>query len=156
MTFRNVDVDPDTPVARWLFEAIVAVVERGTIGDWARLTSEIDRDPWGPVARQIEDYLRYERPWGVAPLLERAIAGARLMGLAGERQQVAQSVAALVERSGLGLEEFASRIGTSRSRLSTYRSGSVTPSASLLLRMEAVVERLNARDPDPGTVRHER
>ena len=146
VAFRNVDVDPDTPVATWPFEAIVAVVERGTIGDWARLTSEIDRDPWGPVARQIEDYLRYERPWGVAPLLERAIARARLMGLAGERQQVAQSVAALVERSGLGLEEFASRIGTSRSRLSTYRSGSVTPSASLLLRMEAVVERLNARE----------
>lgn len=146
VAFRNLDVDPDTPVATWPFEAIVTVVERGTIGDWARLTSEIDRDPWGPVARQIEDYLRYERPWGVAPLLERAIARARLTGLAGERQQVAQSVAALVERSGLGLEEFASRIGTSRSRLSTYRSGSVTPSASLLLRMEAVVERLNTRE----------
>jgi transcriptional regulator with XRE-family HTH domain len=36
------------------------------------------------------------------------------------------------------------RLGTSRSRLSTYLSGKVTPSAGLLVRMERLVERVNA------------
>ena len=53
-----------------------------------------------------------------------------------------REVEALVSESGLSLAEFASRIGTSRSRLSTYRSGRVTPSAALLLRMERLVARL--------------
>ncbi|MGF1647054.1 MAG: helix-turn-helix domain-containing protein [Kineosporiaceae bacterium] len=38
-------------------------------------------------------------------------------------------------RSGLTSTEFASRIGTSRSRLSTYASGRVVPSAALMVRI---------------------
>ncbi|MGI8949078.1 MAG: helix-turn-helix domain-containing protein [Ornithinimicrobium sp.] len=48
----------------------------------------------------------------------------------------------LVAASGLTTAEFASRIGTSRTRLSTYRSGQVTPSAALLVRMERMADRL--------------
>lgn len=42
--------------------------------------------------------------------------------------------------SGLSRAEFASRVGTSASRLSTYVSGRVTPSAALLLRMRRVAD----------------
>lgn len=55
-----------------------------------------------------------------------------------ERQAVATEIAGLVDGSGFSRVEFASRIGTSASRLSTYATGKVMPSAALLLRMRRV------------------
>ena len=45
-------------------------------------------------------------------------------------------VRAAVERAGVTKAEFASAVGTSASRLSTYLSGKVIPSAALLMRIE--------------------
>jgi DNA-binding transcriptional regulator YiaG len=132
-------------VEAWPYEALVTVIERGSVTDWARLTSRIRRDPWGPVARQVELYLSYERPWGVGPLMQRAISSARTIAEADERAAVAAEVRSLVEQSGLGASEFALRIGTSRSRLSTYRTGRVTPSASLMVRMRRLVDRMRGQ-----------
>lgn len=142
VSFRNVELDPTSPVATWPYEAVVTVIERGTIGDWLVLTLEMDRDPWGPVARQIEEYLSYSRPYGVAPLLERAVIRARRQAEASERAEVAATVAGLVTRSGLSMGELAEHIGTSRTRLSTYRSGKVVPSAALLVRLRGVVSQI--------------
>ena len=136
LAFRNVDVEPGAPVVTWPYEAIVTALERGTIGDWARITYAIDDDPWGEVARQVEDYLGYARPYGVGPLLERALTRSRARSQQRERQTVAERVRHLVDASGLDRGQFARRIGTSRSRLSTYCTGSVAPSAALLVRME--------------------
>lgn len=153
LAIRHVDVDLEAPVATWPYEALVTVIERGSIRDWARVTREIGLDPWGPVARQVEEYLGYESPVGVGPLLQRAIARARERAELAERQAVAARVADFIQRSGLTTAEFASRIGTSRTRLSTYRNGRVVPSAALLLRMERTVERLedgiNSRSGEP-------
>lgn len=143
VSFRNVDVDPAAPVETWPYEAIVSVIERGTVSDWAVLTVAIDREPWGVVARQVEEYLSYESPYGVGPLLERAIVRAREHAEARERAEVADEVRALVEASGLSVAELAKRIGTSRSRLSTYRSGSVTPSAAMMNRLRRVVSAMH-------------
>ena len=140
--FRNVDVPSDLPLERWPFEAIVTALERGSITDWAVLTRAVRADPWGPVARQVEEYLDYERPPGLASLLERAIASARASAETSERSEVAREVDELVRRSGLTSGAFAERIGTSASRLSTYRTGRVTPSAALLVRMRRLVDRL--------------
>lgn len=140
MSFRNVDADPSSPVEEWPYEAIVIAIERGGVTDWARLVRAVGRDPWGPVARQVEEYLSYERPYGVAPLLDRAITRARSGSEQRDRDAVAAEVRALVAASGLSADEFASRIGTSRTRLSTYRNGRVVPSAALLLRMRRVSE----------------
>ena len=101
VAFRNVDVDPSAPVERWPYEAIVTVIERGTLEDWLILIRAITADPWGPVARQVEDYLSYEQPYGVGPLLTRAIARARRQAEATERALVAEEVGQLVEQSGL-------------------------------------------------------
>lgn len=147
LAFRNVDVDPATPLASWPYEAIVTLVERGSVTDWARLTAEIKADPWGVVTRQIEDYLSYQRPPGIGALLERTITAARYAAEHRERAAVAARITELISQSGLTTAEFASRIGTSRSRLSTYRTGSVTPSAALLYRMESLVARLRAGQP---------
>ena len=141
LQLRNVDVDPSEPLESWPFEALVTLIERGSVTDLVRLTRAIGRDTWGPVTRQVEEYLSYENPAGVGPLLARRIERARTEAEAAERAAVAGQVAELIGRSGLTLSEFATRIGTSRSRLSTYRSGSVTPSAALLLRMQRVAQR---------------
>ncbi len=147
VTFRNVDVPDGAPVDQWPYEAIVIAIERGTVTDWAMLTRTIRDDPWGPVARQVEHYLGYAHPWGVAPLLERAIDAARANAEDAERVVVAEQVRDLVAASGLSMAEFASRIGTSRSRLSTYRSGRVAPSATLMVRMRRLVDRLSSPTP---------
>lgn len=138
---RNVDVDPDAPVETWPYEAIVTVVERGSITDWTVLTRAIADDPWGPVARQVEDYLSYEAPYGVGPLLARSVARARRRAEQRERATVADEVRQLVDASGMTVEEFARRVGTSRSRLSTYRTGRVVPAATMMQRMRWVVGR---------------
>jgi predicted XRE-type DNA-binding protein len=99
-------------------------------------------EPWGTVARRIENVLTYSRPYGVAKAMERVIADARQAAEASERAEVATEIGWLIEKSGLTRAEFASRIGTSASRLSTYVNGKVTPSASLLLRMRRASERV--------------
>lgn len=135
LAFRNVDVSPDDPVSEWPLEAIQTALERGGLSHWRRLAAAVRAQPWGPVARQIEEVLTYSRPYGVAKLMERVISDARQEAAAAERGAVAREVAKLVENSGLSRAEFATRVGTSTSRLSTYITGKVTPSAALLLRM---------------------
>jgi transcriptional regulator with XRE-family HTH domain len=66
------------------------------------------------------------------------VARARKLAADSERAEVAAEVQALVARSGLSKQDFAERIGTSRSRLSTYMSGKVVPSATLMVRMRRV------------------
>ncbi len=135
LKFRNLDFDSSAPVEEWPFEAISTAIERGGLPDWRRLAASIRRAPWGPVARQVEEVLAIERPYGTAELFESVIATVREEARAEERSQVAEEVASLVAKSGLGLREFARRIGTSPSRLSTYMRGKVTPSAALMVRM---------------------
>jgi len=135
LAFRNVDASPDDPVSEWPLEAIQTAFERGGLSHWRRLAAAVRAQPWGPVARQIEEVLTYSRPYGVAELMERVISDARQKAAAAERAAVAKEVAKLVESSGLSRTEFAAMVGTSPSRLSTYITGKVTPSAALMLRM---------------------
>lgn len=139
--FRNVDADPRDPVATWPYEGLVAAIERGSVHDWARITSVVRGDPWGDVARSVEDYLRYAESSGVTALLRRAIDRSRSESDQADRAVVAKRVRHLVERSGLTGAQFAARLGTSPSRLSTYASGRVVPSAALMVRMERVADR---------------
>lgn len=145
LKFRNLDASPDEPVESWPFEGVLAALERGTLPDWRRVARSIGADPWGPVARQVTEALSFSRPYGVAELMEAVIIQARLDAAVRERMEVAGQITALLDRSGVSRTVFAERIGTSASRLSTYLSGKVTPSASLLVRMRGAAERLSAR-----------
>lgn len=138
LRFRNVDADPGDPVATWPTEGVIAALERGGLSDWRRLAAAVRADPWGPVARRIEDALLATRPYGVQVLMERSLSRARSEAEAGERAEVARRVRSLWQASGLDRSRFAERIGTSASRLSTYLSGKVAPSSTLLVRMERV------------------
>jgi DNA-binding transcriptional regulator YiaG len=138
LAFRNIDASPDDPVSEWPLEAIQAALERGGLEHWRRLADAIQIEPWGPVARRVEEVLTYSRPYGVATALERTISRAREAAETSERETVAAEIDRLVRASGLSRAEFASRVGTSASRLSTYVTGRVTPSAALLVRMRRV------------------
>ncbi len=136
VAFRNVDGRPGVPIEHWPYEAIVASIERGTLADWLPIVRAIKASPWGEVARQVEEYLGYSAPYGVGPLLRRTIERARVEREQAERGEVSRRVRDAVSRSGATRAEFARAIGTSRSRLSTYCSGTVVPSAALLVRIE--------------------
>ncbi len=138
LAFRNIDVDPDAPVTEWPTEGVLTALERGGLSHWRRLAAAIDDDPWGPVARRVEAALAAVRPYGAAELLERAIVRARAIAEERERATVSTEITDLVATSGMTRVDFARAIGTSASRLSTYVSGTVTPSAALLVRMRRV------------------
>jgi DNA-binding transcriptional regulator YiaG len=141
LKFRNLDASPEDPVETWPFEGILAAVERGTLPDWHRLATAINADPWGPVAQQVLEAVHLSHPYGTAELLEAVVAQARKLAIDSERENVASEVRDLVARSGLSRQDFAGRIGTSRPRLSTYISGKVVPSATLMVRMRRVALR---------------
>lgn len=145
LAFRNLTITPDAPVERWPTEAVQIALERGDLEDWRRIVAELKRDPWGRIARQVEEVLSYSRPYGIAEAIETVLRRLRSTVEEEEREQVAREVRAAISRSGLSRAEFASRIGTSVSRLSTYATGKVTPSATLLLRMGRVADRARQR-----------
>jgi DNA-binding transcriptional regulator YiaG len=136
--FRNLDVGADAPVATWPTEGVIAALERGSLSDWRRIATSVRDDPWGPVARRLEDALATTRPYGVAALMERMLQDARQRAQADERVEVARRVDELLQASGLSRGAFAEAIGTSTSRLSTYVTGRVAPTSTLLVRMERV------------------
>jgi predicted XRE-type DNA-binding protein len=141
LKFSNLAASPDDPVETWPFEGVLAAVERGTLPDWRRLSRAIQADPWGPVARQVLEAVHLTHPFGTAELFEGVVGHARKLAIKSERAEVAADVTTLVRESGLSQQEYADRIGTSRSRLSTYMSGKVVPSAALLVRMRRLAER---------------
>lgn len=138
LAFRNLATSPDDPVTEWPTEAVQAALERGDLDHWRRLTAEIRHAPWGRTARRVEEVLTHSRPYGVAELMETVIVRARARAEQAERDAVAAEVRQAITESGLTQAEFASRIGTSTSRLSTYATGKVTPSASLMVRIRRV------------------
>jgi DNA-binding transcriptional regulator YiaG len=140
LAFRNLAITPDAPVSQWPTEAVQTALERGDLADWHRIVAEVQADPWGSTARQVEEVLSHSRPYGVADAMETVLGRARERAEAGERAAVAAEIREAVRRSGLSRTQFASRIGTSASRLSTYASGKVTPSATLMLRIRRVAD----------------
>jgi len=141
LKFRNITASPQDPVETWPFEGVLAAVERGTLPDWRRLARAIQADPWGPVAQQVLEAVHLSRPYGTAELLEEVVGRAREVAADSERAEVAAEVSGLVRASGLSQQDFAARLGTSRSRLSTYMSGKVMPSAALMVRMRQAASR---------------
>jgi len=138
LAFRNLTITPDAPVKKWPTEAVQAALERGDLADWHRIVLAIQADPWGKTARQLEEVLSHSHPYGVTEAMQTALSRARQRAAANERAAVTTEIRDAVERSELSQAEFASRIGTSASRLSTYASGKVVPSATLMLRIRRV------------------
>lgn len=138
LRFRNLEIDPSAPVAEWGVEGLLAAIDRGSLPDWRRIVSAINAEPWGPLASDLSEAVELAEDRGVAATLRRAIAHARQRAENRARTEVSRRLTALVTESGLTAAEFATRLGTSPSRLSTYLSGKVMPSAALLVRAEGI------------------
>ena len=144
LAFRNLAITPQAPVSQWPTEAVQTALERGDLADWHRIAAEIRASPWGTTARQLEEVLSHAHPYGVAEAMQTVLSRARERAEVEERAAVAAAIREAVERSGLTRAEFASRIGTSPSRLSTYAAGKVSPSATLMLRICRVADQESA------------
>jgi DNA-binding transcriptional regulator YiaG len=141
LQFRNIDVSPDALVTEWGVEGLLAAIDRGTLADWRRIRRAIDIDPWGDVARDLEDALAIAEDRGAGAVLRESLARSRRRLEAAERSAVAAELRALLAASGLSQAAFARRLGTSRSRLNTWLNGRVTPKATLVVRARALAER---------------
>lgn len=134
LKFRNLTVSPDAPVADWGFEGVLAAVERGDVTHWRRIALALSADPRGKVSAEVAEVVHTVEDPGMAILFARLAANALQQSEKAERSQVAAELRAHLDASGLTRTEFARRLGTSSSRLSTYLSAKVVPSAVLLVR----------------------
>ncbi|MGH3635061.1 XRE family transcriptional regulator [Mycobacterium sp.] len=142
----------DQPVEFWPTSAIYAALEGGDIATWKKIAVALKRDPYGRTARQVEEVLDDARPYGISKALAEVLDRARAHLEANEREEVARHVRLLMERSGLGPREFASRIGVPIDELAGYLDAKVSPSASLMIRMRRLSDRFtklrSRRPPD--------
>jgi hypothetical protein len=125
----------------WSTAAVRSALQSGDIDTWKRIAAALKRDPYGRTARQVEEVLDGTRPSGIAKALWEVLERARAHLEANERAEVARHVRLLMERSGLGQPEFASRIGVAPEELAAYVDGSASPSASLMIRMRRLSDR---------------
>lgn len=131
----------DQPVEFWPTAAIRSALEGGDITTWKRIAAALKRDPYGRTARQVEEVLERARPYGISKAMAEVLDRARVHLEADERAEVARHVRLLMERSGLGQQEFASRIGVAPEELAAYLEAKVSPSASLMIRMRRLSDR---------------
>jgi len=129
------------PVEFWPTALIRDALETGDITVWQRIVVAIKRDPFGRTARQVEEVLEHSRPYGISKALSEVLIRARSHLEANERAEAARHVRLLLDRSGLAVQEFASRIGVAQADLSTYLDGTVSPPASLMIRMRRLSDR---------------
>lgn len=137
---RRPQVD-DRPVEFWPTSAIRAALETDDLTVWQRIVVAIKRDPYGRTARQVEEVLETARPYGVSKALSEVLVRTREHLEANERAEVGRHVQSLLERSGLGPDEFASRIGVPSKDFAAYVSGETSPPASLMIRMRRLSDR---------------
>ncbi|ORX00097.1 transcriptional regulator [Mycolicibacillus trivialis] len=131
----------DRPVEFWPTAAIRSALENGDISVWKRIVVALKRDPYGRTARQVEEVLAGSRPYGISKALSEVLERTRAHLEANERAEVARHVQLLIDRSGLGHPEFASRIGVPTEELTAYLDATVSPSASLMIRMRRLSDR---------------
>ncbi len=135
LRFRNLNVSPSDPVDRWGVEGLLAAIERGTAPDWVRVLSAIRAAPVGDLREELDEALSLADGGGV-----------HVFQLALQRMDESSEGRALrrMQRSlrmaEMSITEFAQRVGTSRSRMSTYLAGKVMPAADLVERMIVVGE----------------
>jgi hypothetical protein len=142
----------DRPVEFWPTAAIRAALETDDLAVWQRIVVAIKRDPFGRTARQVEEVLETARPYGVSKALAEVLVRTREHLEANERAEVARLIRSLLDRSGLGQQEFASRTGVPAQDFASYLSGVTSPPASLMVRMSKLSDRFaKMRSQRPGS-----
>jgi hypothetical protein len=148
-----------TPVEFWPTASIRDALQGGDIAVWQRIVVAMKRDPYGRTARQVEEVLHSAAPYGVSQALAEVLVRARSHLELNERKEAARHVRILMERSGLSVEEFASRIGVAPADFAGYLDAAVSPPASLMIRMRRLSDRfakMRAQQSQGQTARGER
>ncbi|HWJ10409.1 MAG TPA: helix-turn-helix transcriptional regulator [Nocardioides sp.] len=132
------DIDPEHAVARPITTVaqLHQLIDRGSIVEWRHQLGVVAASPWGPYAEQLLELGRSSERPAVLAAIASAVEQCQEWCRDRERDQIAREIRHLVAVSGASQREFAARIGTSPSRLSTYVRGTVTPSAAMLLRIQ--------------------
>ncbi len=142
--FRNVEVDETAPLGTWPPEAIEILVDRGHLSDWRRIADALTQDPWGPLARTVEEIVGLDSHYGVDRILERVLQRERERHTLAGRRRYADHLRDLRRSAGVSMRELAAAAGTSPARISDYENARVAPTTDLLARIEDVLERRRA------------
>lgn len=103
--------------------------------EWRAQVARYADDPWSPYARHLNALAEQAGLPRLDVTIGRFMVEMREHTETRDREMVAGEIRRLVAESGLSQREFAGRLGTSPSRMSSYCTGQVTPSAALLLRI---------------------
>lgn len=130
LKFRNIEVTPEDPVEQWGVEGILTALERGNLNHWGKIIAAAKSN--ANVMRDLKVALKQSQNQAVARWL-----GWQLEPDTPELR-VARQLQYLRLQARLSQREFAERLGTSPSRMSTYLAGKVMPSADFMYRAEEV------------------
>lgn len=135
LLFRNIDVTESDPVEQWGFEGLLTALDRGGLQQWRRIGDAIRKDPWGNVASELEEVLSTAEDSGAVALLQHALLDARKT----EKQFFGKKFATLLQEAEMTQSDAAAFLGTSRTRVNSYCSGAVTPSALVVERLRQAI-----------------
>ena len=128
---------PRSPAIR-TNEQLMDMVHHGNARRWRAALLPLIESPWGPYGEHILKLTKEAELDVIVEILEECRKVYRHRQEQRERDAIAREIRRLVAISGLTQRQFASQIGTSPSRLSTYVNGRVIPSAAMLLRIRRV------------------
>lgn len=117
---------------------LLDLVHHGNARRWRAALLPLIESPWGPYGQHILRLTKEAELDAVTTLVEECRKVYQHRQEQRERDAIAREIRRLVAISGLTQRQFASQIGTSPSRLSTYVNGRVIPSAAMLLRIRRV------------------
>ncbi|GAA3661869.1 hypothetical protein GCM10022237_22140 [Nocardioides ginsengisoli] len=121
---------------------ILAGLSAGHLPRWRQHAALVVADPWaGPGATWL-GLLDPERDAFAVAGLTAVVDHAQRTAAERERTAVVRHIRRAIAESGVSQREFARLIGTSQSRLSTYASGTVVPSATMLVRISQIAASL--------------
>ncbi len=118
MIHRHLKISNETPVEDLPSAALVDLLDRGDLADWAPLARAIAANPDGPLAERVLQLVDAYPMYGTSPLW-RAWIDRRRAAVDGDPERPAPlRLAELRRRCGLTQAELAARMGTTQSDLS--------------------------------------
>lgn len=125
VAFRNINVVESDPVEQWGFEGLLAAIDRGGLAQWRRIIRALEADPYGELAEEVEQAIAIAEDSGAAFIVAKGLERARLS----DKERFGRKFRALLAEAELTQSQASEFLGTSRTRVNSYCSGAVTPSA---------------------------
>lgn len=122
---------------------LARLIREGNARSWRAALAPVAANPWGPYGEHLARLATEARLPLVARWLIDCRKVYRLRQEEQERLTIAREIRRLIAISGCSQRQFAAYVGTSPSRLSTYATGKVTPSAAMLLRIQRAARGLH-------------